>query len=173
MFLDKLIKSAERKSARSKGMLSPVDEEEEAHTSASSSSTHDQLPVLEFPMLSLESKDDAELPEDTLMSDSDSDSEDGSRTIDATLYDPPHSERPKFSPHSMQSEESTTVERIIEYASADVSFSFNEPSPSPPGRRNAWDWSIDVPDGVVVSEDRLGEEQVVWEKESFFDVEML
>lgn len=126
-------------------------------------------------MLSLEPNDDGSSGEDTLMSDgdSDSDSEGGPHPIETTLYDSPRSERPKFAPHGMQSEESATVERIIEYASADIGFSFDEPSPTSPGRRNAWDWSIEVPDGVVISEDRLGEGQVVWEKESFWDVEML
>ena len=150
-------------------LLSPV-EEEETHASISSARSPDQLPDLDFPTLSLESKDHENSPEDTVMSDSDS--EDDSHTLDATLHDAPHSERPKFSSHSMQSEESATVERIIEYASADISLSFNEPSPTSPGRRNAWDWTVDVPDGMILSEGVLGGDQVVWEKESFFDVEM-
>lgn len=154
-FLDRLIQSAGRKAAGARGGLSPVEEGNEDEEPEWR--MQDQLQGLEFPMLSLEARDYENSPEeDTVMSDSesdsasdsDSDSDEGPRSIDATLYTPPRPERPRFLPHGMQSEESTTVERIIEYASADVGFSFAEASPSPtsPGRRGAWDWRIEVSD---------------------------
>lgn len=151
--------------------MSPVEEGNEDEEPESR--MRDRLQGLEFPMLSLESRRDENLPIDTVMSDSESDSDsaddddDGPRSIDATLYTPPRPERPRFAPHGMQSEESTTVERIIEYASADTGFSFAEASPSPtsPGRRGAWDWRIEVPDRMIWSEDLEGEEGGFWDVE--------
>lgn len=170
-FLDRLIQSAGRKSAGARGALSPVEEGNEDEEPESR--MRDRLQGLEFPMLSLESRRDENLPIDTVMSDSESDSDsaddddDGPRSIDATLYTPPRPEQPRFAPHGMQSEESTTVERIIEYASADTGFSFAEASPSPtsPGRRGAWDWRIEVPDRMIWSEDLEGEEGGFWDVE--------
>lgn len=136
LFLEKLIVSAERKSARAEVVLSPVSEEEETHE-------HERLPDLEFPALVLDPKDSDCFADDTLMSDSDSES--GSDSDGA------------------QSEESAAVERIVECAGADGGFVCDELSPMSPGRRNAWDWSVEVLGGrVVLGEELLGDERVDW-----------
>ena len=168
LFLDKLIKSAERKSAASKGLLSPV-EEEELQASTSPRKTNDDLPDLQFPSPHLGSEDSDTSSDDTLTDDGDSSR--GANSYTATSNG--QSEQPKLSSDAVYAESGeSTLEQIIEYAALDPGFPFGEPSPTSPGRRNAWDWSIEVPDNMVLSEAFPDEERVVWEKADFFDVEM-
>lgn len=139
IFLDKLIKAAERKSAALKaaGGLSPV-EEEEARSSTSRVRSHHEPLQLQFPTLTSNAPDGEEGPEDVLMEGNDSDGE----------------ERKGLT---------------FDFATVNAfdSVSYAERSPTSPGRRNAWDWSVDTPDDMVLG-DELGVEEG-----GFWDVEMV
>ncbi len=186
LFLDKLIKSAENKSAGLKALLSPV-EEEEARPSTSPLRRHYELPDLQFATLTSEPEYGEDSPEDLLMGDSD-EGESGSDATGALPNEASALKQPTFSLDTTLTEvDNIQVDRIIAYASAGISFDFTSDnaidsisfveqsptSPTSPGRRNAWDWSIDAPDGMVLADELNGEEQVVGEDGNFFDLEML
>jgi len=178
--------SAENKSAGLKALLSPV-EEEEARPSTSPLRRHYELPDLQFATLTSEPEYGEDSPEDLLMGDSD-EGESGSDATGALPNEASALKQPTFSLDTTLTEvDNIQVDRIIAYASAGISFDFTSDnaidsisfveqsptSPTSPGRRNAWDWSIDAPDGMVLADELNGEEQVVGEDGNFFDLEML
>ncbi|KAI9880037.1 MAG: hypothetical protein M1830_005956 [Pleopsidium flavum] len=177
LFLDRLIKSAEKKSAGRKALLSAV-EEEEARSPTSPLKVPYELPDLQLPTLTSKSKDSENSSEDIRMSDAKG--ENSSYSAGSVSDDASALKQPTFSSDTTLTEN----EQIIEYASADINFDFasdnalastwfTEKSPTSPGRRNAWDWSVEVPDNMALADNLACDEHVVWEGVNFFDVEML